>query len=92
MKIASKALSALVAVGILVLLVLAGPAHAFNLKLDILDNYPSQGDKIFFTLSADIDSDEKIILDKFQLRISGPVNQTCTFSPEADPISGCDNL
>ena len=66
------AISAAITAGVVLLLLVVGPAHAFNLNVNILDDTLVSGDVTTFTASAEVESDEQISIDNFRIEFAGP--------------------
>ncbi len=64
---------------ILVLLIIAGPAQAFTLNLQVDNDVVEQGKKITFTASVDINSGENIPIEELVLILDGPEHRECVF-------------
>jgi hypothetical protein len=88
----SKIISALVMISVIAILILAGPAQALILNLNIQDNEAGQGQTITFTGTIQVDSGEYPDIDKLNLRLEGPMNVLCQFDVNGTIISGCTGL
>ena len=91
-KIASKIASGLIVIFLVGLLLIAGPANAFVLDLNIEKEVVNVGDIAKFIVSANIESGEIIPIEKFVFNINGPINNTCEFDPKTNVILGCDDI
>lgn len=91
LKISEFAITLLV----LVLLFLSGPAQAFVLELTTPTSEVIQGDKVTFTASVDIKSNEFMNISSFVLNlteVNGAKNVSCEFYPNGTIISGCSGI
>ncbi len=91
-KIATKLASAFIVFLIVTLIILAGPANAFQLGLDINKDVINQGENAKFQVSANVESGEIIPIDKFIFNISGPKNSVCEFDSKTNIIVGCSDI
>jgi hypothetical protein len=88
-----KVVSSLISIAILALLFLAGPVQAFILGLSVSNSTPSQGEKIVFTASIDIEKMDKYLpIKNLTLSLRGPENTFCTFDVEGKNLSACKGL
>ena len=70
-------------------------ANAFILGLSISDTSPEQGGEISFTLSVDIQTNERLPVDNLILNLSkldGSFERLCLFDKEGNVISGCEGM
>lgn len=88
----NKFLSVSIALTVIVLLVLAGPAQAFILGLSVLDDTVFFSESVNFQLSAEIESGERKNITHFTLKLTGPENISCMFYPNGTIISGCPGI
>jgi len=77
---------------IITLLILAGPAEAFSLELNISETNPQYGDEISFIVSLNINTGERLPVTDLTLQLFGPVDINCKFRTDGSPISGCHNI
>ena len=91
-KHSSKLLAGLVSLFVIGLLILSGPANAFDLGLSIDDSTIDKGDNAVFSASIDIKSGENLPIDEVSLIISGAGNRVCIFNVDGSKISGCDGI
>ncbi len=84
--------SAIFAVLVVALLVLASPVSAVDLSASLPAN-AAVGESVEFKLGLDLKNKENIPIDNIVVDITGPgFTQTCTFQPDGTPVSGCENL
>ncbi|VVB77920.1 Uncharacterised protein [uncultured archaeon] len=76
---------------ILLIILIAGPAQAYNLDLKVNRPVVIQGDKIVFKVSVDLDS-KTVPVSKLVLQLNGPENVTCEFNVNGSIISGCKGI
>jgi hypothetical protein len=88
----SKIISAIIMVSVIGLLILAGPAQALILSLDIQDTEAGQGQTITFNGEIEVEAGEYPDIDKIILRLEGPMNVACEFDVNGTIISGCTGL
>jgi uncharacterized membrane protein YgcG len=77
------------------ILLFSAPARAFVLDLSSDKTSVSKGELIVFTASVDINSNERLPIDKVVLElleVNGVKNVSCEFSVDGTAISGCDGL
>ncbi len=74
---------------VLVLLVLAGPAEAFSVSLDVDDSAPEKGEVVTYTAEVDMLDGEAARIDQIALELSGPESVKCVFDIEGNKIDGC---
>ena len=87
-----KISAGVIAVAVIVLFVLAGPANAFILGLTISDSEIVVGDEVSFIASAEIEDGEVIPINAFILDLSNGISITCTFLPDGTKISSCNGI
>lgn len=87
-KLAAAVLTAL----IIAMLVIMGPANAFNIKFTITDKAPSVGDPIRFLARLTTNVGEFVKINYLTFNITGPSNVSCKFLPNTTIISGCQNM
>ncbi len=86
------AISAAITAGVILLLLVVGPAQAFNLNVSIPDDIIIFGNEITITASAEVESDEQLSINNFTLEFDGPEKRMCIFSPNGSAISGCEGI
>lgn len=88
-----KVFSVTVSIIILGLLVLSGPAQAFNLGISAVDSHVVKGENLEFAASLNIeDSDSYLPVKELSLILDGPVKRECVFDVSGNKISGCDGV
>jgi len=87
-RIASLALTALV----ITFLLLASPAQAVSLNIANLPATAQANSQVNFQASLTLDSQERLPLTHFTLFIEGPDGIECEFTPNGQPINGCEDL
>ena len=92
----TKAIGAIVTLAVLAILVLAGPANAFQITLNKLPNNPvTKGTIVTIKGKIIIDSNEFLNnSETVNLLIDGPGNndRSCNFMLNGTPVSGCDGI
>jgi hypothetical protein len=88
----NKILAATFTLFVIGLLIMSGPVEGLSLKLDANKLKVSQGNVLTFTAKVNIDSQETLPIDKLTLEMKGPETITCTFSPDGNPLDGCDGI
>jgi hypothetical protein len=88
----NKNASWLATAAIILLLVLAGPAKAFTLSLNIDNPNPTRGELITFTASIDIQKGEHLPIEFLTLTLSGAETQVCKFSPSGQILETCKGI
>ena len=91
-KVTTKIASAFIVSLIVTILIIAGPANAFQLELDINRDIIDVGESAKFTVSANVESGEIIQVDKFIFNITGPKNSVCEFDSKTNIIVGCSDI
>ncbi|MEK6859537.1 MAG: hypothetical protein AABX54_01855 [Nanoarchaeota archaeon] len=94
-KTLSKIISIIISIFVLVMIIISGPAEAFTLNLNSNKTSVLKGEKIIFTASVDINSNERLPVDKLILElteVSGIENVSCEFNVNASIISGCKGI
>ena len=84
--------AAFISAGIIVMLILAGPAQAFVSSLTVSESSVKQGEDVSFIASIDISSQEFLNITALTLEITGPKNVTCVFNADGIPITDCEDL
>ncbi|MDO8509496.1 MAG: hypothetical protein Q7S27_07510 [Nanoarchaeota archaeon] len=92
MKNRANLISGSIALGLSILLLMVGPAHAFILDMNITDKTPSLGDITTFKLSAEVEENEVVPIDYFVLKLDGVENTACKFLPNATILEGCSGM
>ncbi|MBS3077519.1 hypothetical protein J4233_04575 [Candidatus Pacearchaeota archaeon] len=87
-----KTTSWFVSAAVILLLVIAGPAQAFDLFLKVNNSSPFQGQKIQFTVEVDIQNGESLPIEFLILTLEGPESQTCKFSPNGEIMGSCKGI
>ncbi len=89
-----KIIAGLITFGVIMLLVLSGPASALTLGLAAFSNSaPMQGQSVSTIASLDIKSNERLNLTEINLVLDSPVYaRLCKFKPDGTPISGCSGI
>jgi hypothetical protein len=77
---------------VLIILVLAGPANAVVVTLDIQDPNVEKGSLINFEATTEIESGEVLQVDYFILKLVGPETIECRFDVNGSVIGGCDGI
>jgi PGF-pre-PGF domain-containing protein len=81
----------LITVVIIALLLLSGPANAFDLQLGTpSDTTPTQGDEITFTATAEVLANEIVPIQNLSLDFSG--GRVCYFSVDGDLLTDCTGI
>lgn len=93
----NKIIAGIFTIAILGLIIFAGPAKAFILKLDTDKDSLTKGGEITFTATLDIEAmDEYLPVKNLILNIKGPsplLNlKVCEFDIRGNPVSGCDGM
>lgn len=79
--------------GIIVLLIMAGPVLSVVVDVSTDSTYYSgSAENVTFIADVDIETDERIPVENLTLFITGPTNKTCIFTTSGAAISGCGNL
>ena len=87
-----KLVSVLVTAGILGILLMAGPAFAYLVSLNIADDSVEEGQDVEFTANVQIGSDEFVDIQNLTLEVFGPVNRSCVFDVNGNELSGCEDV
>ena len=91
--LSTKISALIITIGILTLIIFAGPAKAFILGLTIDDNSPTKGEIFTFTATLDIQSMDKYLpIKNLTLVIDGPTTSFCVFDINGNPLEGCDDM
>lgn len=88
-KFSYKFISTILTIGVILTLILLGPAQAFTLSIISDKPVVVSGEEVSFIASLNINSGERLPLDYLEVTI-GPI--LCKFAPNGDKISGCDDL
>ena len=76
----NKIIASIISLFIITILILSGPASAFNLGLNIDgDSSVEKGKKITFIATVDINSGENIPINELVLVLDGPEHRECVF-------------
>jgi len=87
-KIAASVITLLV----ISVLIITGSANAFVLDFLVSNNFPLPGAPITFMVSAEIEHDEILNIEKFTLALTGPQNSTCEFFPNGTILNSCPGI
>lgn len=87
-----KNLSWLASAAIILLLVIAGPAQAFNLFLTFDKHNPIRGEIVTFTAGINIKAGERLPIEYLTLTLDGPETQVCKFSPAGEILGVCKGI
>lgn len=88
----SKIFAGVITIAVLLMLVISGPVEAVNLNLIADRSEVTHGNTIKFTISMDIDSDERFDINYFALKIVGPTSETCKFDINGIKLSSCAGI
>jgi hypothetical protein len=88
----SKFLAIAITLGVLITLILSGPAQAYTLKLDSSTNSVEKKDKVYFTASMKIDSNEFLNINYFVLHLDNSKDFICKFKVNGEIIRGCNGI
>lgn len=77
---------------ILIILLLAGPANAVIVSLNVWDTTVEKGSLMHFEAGVEVESGELLQVDYFVLRLIGPEIIECKFHVNGTPISGCNGI
>ncbi|MFA5173573.1 MAG: hypothetical protein WC438_00140 [Candidatus Pacearchaeota archaeon] len=79
---------------ILGLLLISGPANAFELSLSSDVDSVESGDKIIFTTSVNINDYENLPIDSLTLKLNGPEEISCSFDITGEKLDSdtCHNI
>jgi hypothetical protein len=93
-KMPVKIIAGVITLGIIMLLILSGPASALTLGLAAFSNSaPMQGQSVSTVASLNINSNERLNLTEINLVLDSPVYaRICKFKPDGTPISGCSGI
>lgn len=84
-----KVFAGILTVGILILLIMTGPAEAFILGLNILNNDVKKGDIVNMDISVNINNNENLPIENITFKLTGNKSYICDFFPNGTIISGC---
>ncbi|MEM3113219.1 MAG: hypothetical protein QXI33_02230 [Candidatus Pacearchaeota archaeon] len=79
----------LISLGIISLLVLAGPANAFNINLLSDKQSVVQGEDVSFNLKLDLTPYNENNVKNIKLSLDGPLTRNCLFDVNGSMISAC---
>lgn len=86
-----RVMGVLITVIVIALLLLSGPATAFDLAIDdISDSNPTQGDEVTFTATAEVASSELVPIQNLSLEFDD--GTICYFEVDGSEISGCTGI
>ncbi len=87
-----KILSVFITLGVLSILIFAGPAKAFTLGLVVSGDFFNEGDHVVFTTTLDVPEGEILNINYLEFNIYGPKGVSCVFDPNGTIISGCQGI
>lgn len=83
----------MITIFIVTILIISGPARAFDLSLDISDDSVEKGDRVTFTSSIEITgNDSNLPISEITFVIDGASYRTCKFDVEGNKLSSCDGV
>ena len=88
----SKIFAVLFTALVIGLLVVAGPAQAFSLSLDVDKTRPEKGELVTFTAEINIESGETLPIELLILELNGPEKISCTFDVDGNPLTECRGI
>lgn len=88
----ARLVGGVVAIILLSILIISGPAQAFTTGFSVLNSRVEKGEVISFTASVEIDSGEFLEIEDFVLKLEGPSEVNCKFLPDGSIISGCEGI
>jgi hypothetical protein len=77
---------------VLIILVLAGPAFAYIVTLNVVDDEVYEGENVEFSANVDIAENEFVDVQNLKLNINGEESLSCVFDVNGNEISGCENV
>jgi hypothetical protein len=77
---------------VLIILVLAGPAFAYIVSLNVLDDEVYKGEDVEFVANVGIGEDEFVDVQNLKLNINGGESLSCLFDVNGNEISGCEGV
>lgn len=81
-----------ITLGVLITLILSGPAQAYTLRLDSSTNSVEKKDKVYFTASMKIDANEFLNINYFVLHLDNSKDFICKFKVNGEIIRGCNGI
>ena len=81
-----------ISLGIIALLIIAGPANAINLNLNSDKQSVVQGEDVSFNLKLDLTSYNEANVKHMKLSLDGPLTRNCLFDVNGDKISACNGI
>ncbi|HRZ85602.1 MAG TPA: hypothetical protein P5277_02370 [Candidatus Paceibacterota bacterium] len=87
-----KSISLLFGVTFIFLLIISAPAQAFIINLAIQNQYIELGKSTTFNVSTEVESNEKLNINKFIIEINGPTDITCEFLPDGTLLNDCEGI
>ncbi len=87
-----RAISLILTVFVVGILVFAGPARSFELKLDSNKNNVNSGEKVKFNAEIDINESEILPIEEIEIELNGPEKISCRFNLAGDVLSGCKGM
>jgi len=87
-----KMFAFLLALLILMLIVLAGPAQSLITGFTISNSVVKIGESTIFTVSAEIESQEILDIKNLTLMLTGPTSLSCIFDTDGNPLSSCPGI
>ena len=83
----------LITIFIVTILIISGPAKAFDLSLDIDEDSVEKGERVTFTSTIEITgNDSNLPISEITLIIDGPTYKTCKFDVEGNKLSSCEGV
>ena len=83
----------LITLFIVTILIISGPAKAFDLSLDIDEDSVEKGERVTFTSTIEITgNDSNLPISEITLIIDGPTYKTCKFDVEGNKLSSCEGV
>jgi len=78
---------------VLFMLIISGPAKAFEFKLDVDDGNIQRGDEIVFTSEINIKNiDSNLPIEYILLEIDGKVHKECKFDLDGNKLTSCPGV
>jgi len=87
--ISLKIIAGFITFGVLIMLLLTGPAQAYIIGMTISDNEVNKGEKVKFDIEIEVEPNEFLDVDFFTLKLMGPMSEECNFDVDGNIISGC---
>jgi len=80
------------ALAVLLILILIGPAQGFTLLLNLDNTTPNQGELVVFTAEIDVPTGERLPISQLTLSLEGPEKAECKFLPNGQILEGCKGI